>query len=124
MDPAARATPVLERSRALTAALQTLAGTLAAGDPVAVLDCESTLAAALAPRVATGAPLTPADREALRLEIQRTRAALLRCRSLGATHRHLTDATLAALGRHGSYGPQGGASTPRPTRGLDLRARG
>lgn len=124
MDRSAPASAVVDRSRALTAALQTLAETLAAGDPAAVLDCETLMSAALAPAPPIDAALTPADREALCVEIPRTRAALRRCRSLGATHAQLTDATLAALGRHGGYGPQGSASAPRPTRGLDLKAQG
>lgn len=125
MDRAAGASTVLERSRVLTAVLQALADAMASGDAATVLDCEASLRAAVAPRGSdVQARLDPEARAALGDDIARCRAALVRCRALGATHRHVTDATLAALGRHGGYGPHGAVTSPRPTRGTDVRVRG
>ncbi len=113
----------------LRTALDQLAAAMAGGDIDAVLAAESALQAATEPpphAAAAGGLATvvadPASRARLLNEIAGARAALARCRVLGAGAARLVDVTLAALGGAPSYGRHGaGPSRGLPRRGLEAR---
>lgn len=106
------------QARDLRVALEGLAAALASGDASAVLDHEPVVRAAL------GAPdpaptLTDAARAEARRDLAGARAALARCRALGAASAVLANATLDALGRSAGYTRQG-AEAARLTTPADL----
>lgn len=106
------------RARDLRVALEGLAVALAGGDASAVLDHEPAVQAALAP--CDGAPaLTDEARAQAVRDLDAARAALARCRALGAANAVLLGATLDALGRSAGY-TRHGAEAARPTRSADL----
>ncbi len=121
VTPTRHAADVLGQARALRAALEDLAGALSRGDAPGVLAAEPTLQAALAAVDPAGAG-TPEDRDAAAIELAAARAALARCRAIGAANAELTGVTLDVLGRTGSYSRHG-ANQPRGPRGRDLHAR-
>jgi hypothetical protein len=112
---------VLGQARALRAALEDLAGALSRGDAPRVLAAEPALQAALAAVDPAGVG-TREDRDAAAIELAAARAALARCRAIGAANAELTGVTLDVLGRTGSYSRHG-AGQPRGPRGRDLHAR-
>lgn len=97
----------------LRTVLEGLAGALAAGDATAVLDHEPVLRAALSRTGATPA-LADDHREDTRRDLEAARAALARCRALGAANAVLVTATLDALGRAAGYTRQGAEAALRP----------
>lgn len=116
---ASRAADVSARAGALRHALEALATALDSGDAGAVLAQEGLLQAALH----RGAlPLAGADRAAVWHDLVAARAALTRCRAVGAANAELTRVTLEALGRTGAYSRHG-AGAPGGPRGRDLHAR-
>lgn len=114
-----RAATVPEQARALRQALEALATALDSGDSTSVLAQQAALQAAL--RAAPGA-LDAAYRDAVRHDLLATRAALTRCRAIGAATADLTRITLEALGRTGAYSRHGAGASGGP-RGRDLHAR-
>lgn len=116
-----RPVPVLDQARELREVLEALATALGRGDATAVLASEPALQAAVAADGLAGA-LTDEDRPAMAAELQLARAALARCRALGAATAELTGVTLDVLGGIGSYSRHG-AGQPRAPRGRDLHAR-
>ena len=112
---------MLGQARALRTALEDLAGALSHGDAAMVLAAEPALQAALT--TAQSAVLASAEeRHAAAGELAGARAALTRCRAIGAANRELTGVTLDVLGRTGPYNRHG-AGQPRGPRGRDLHAR-
>lgn len=114
-----RDVPVAEVAAGLRAALDRLAGAMAAGDADAVLAAEPVLQAALAHHAASTATLNAVERDLVRQHLLSARAALARCRALGAGRALVAAATLEALGRAPSYGRQGQG----PSRGLHGRLK-
>ena len=116
-----RPVPVLEQARELREVLEALAVALGRGDAAAVLATEPALQAAVAANGSAGS-LPAQDRAATAAELQLARAALARCRAVGAATTALTGVTLDVLGGAGSYSRYG-AGQPRAPRGRDLHAR-
>lgn len=117
-----READVAEVAAGLRSALEQLVGAMALGDIDSVLAAEPMLQAALARQVTTMTAIAAADRALVLHELTGARAALARCRVLGAGAAQLTDATLAALDRVPSYSRQG-AGLSRGWRGRGLKAR-
>lgn len=118
-------TPTIDapaRARALRHALEGLAGALMAGDVTAVLGQEAVLSAALNAPSHASHDDHPEDQLAMVRDLTAARAALARCRALGAASADLTRVTLEALAGPGAYSRQG-AEAPRSPRGRDLHAR-
>ena len=113
---------VADVAAGLRAALDQLAAALTLGDAAAVLAVEPVLQAAVSRQTATMTSLASTERDVVRHDLARARAALARCRVLGAGAAQLTDATLAALDRVPSYSRQG-AGLSRGWRGRGLKAR-
>jgi hypothetical protein len=87
-----------------------------------LVSAESDLAAALA--AVCGVVAVPeAEKAALVPELRAARAALGRCRSLGAAIAYVADATMAAHGRHDEY-DRAGLTAPAvcPPARMDVRA--
>jgi hypothetical protein len=120
MSAATADSTALGRVRALREQLETLAAGLDARDMVKLLECEAALAALVTPGTHV-APL-PEEREQITSDIAAARAALQRCRALGAANALLTDVTLDALGRRAAYGRDGGSPTRSP-KGHGVAAR-
>lgn len=112
---------VLDAILHLRASLDAIAGALAQPDVAHLTTAEAALAQALAEVGAIGI-VDRADRHRLAAEVIRARAALQRCRILGAMATDAARATLAAQGQSESYGRSGAASTP-PLRGHDFTTR-
>jgi len=93
----------------LRVALEHTAGALARPDLETLLAGESDIEVALAELPATY-ELSPEDRRAVRVEVEKAHAALLRCRRLGAALGSFVRISLEAQGR-GEYGPRKVATT-------------
>lgn len=119
--PTRPAPDVVGQVRQLRAALEGLAAALERRDQPTVLASEPLLQAAVGVLPAPG--VAPAEaRQAAATELAGVRAALARCRALGAANAELTSVTLDVLGRTESYSRHG-AGRPRDPRGRDLHAR-
>jgi hypothetical protein len=105
----------------LRASLDAVAAALAEPDVAQLTAAEASLAEALT-EVGSIRGVERADRHLLAAEVIRARAALQRCRVLGAAATDATRATLAAQGRTDSYGRSGAASEVA-LRGLDFDTR-
>lgn len=103
-------------------ALEHLAAAMARSDAGAVLEAEPLLQAAVARQCTTLNAVATADRDLARHEIAGARAALARCRALGASAARTADATLEALRPAPAYSRQG-AGPSRGLRGRGLKAR-
>jgi hypothetical protein len=82
-------TTLLDAVHQLDASLIGLADALQRGDVAAVLDCETSIADALA--VVASADRSPADRHALSRAIDAVRLSIARCRALGQASQDLLD---------------------------------
>lgn len=113
---------VLDAALRLRASLDSVAGALALPDESALLAAESGLAAALAD-LGSVRQIEPAERAALVAELQQARAALARCKILGASMSDATTLSLAAQGKAAGYG-RGGTTilTRAGVSGTGLRA--
>ena len=96
-------TRALAAAARLRDALERTAGALASPDLDALLACESAIEGALAD-IPPFAGLPAEDRRAIRLELDRARATLLRCRRLGAGLREFVRLSFEAQGRGTGYG--------------------
>lgn len=94
-----------------------MASALSTPDETALLDAEQRLAAALGDLGGMTAVVS-GERAAFAIELARARAALVRCRVLGATAADFVQVALAAQGRSGGYD-----RTATPV-GLGLRGTG
>ena len=106
----------------LRLALELLAAAMTRGDADAVLAAEPLLQAAVARQTTTMAAVASADRDVVKRDLLDARAALARCRALGAGRALVAAATLDALGRAPSYSRHGAGPT-RSLRGRRLKAR-
>lgn len=106
----------------LRAALDQLAAAMTLGDADAVLAVEPVLQAAVSRQTATMTSLASTERDVVLHELASARAALARCRALGAGAARVAGATLEALGRAPFYSRHG-AGTSRAPRGRGLKAR-
>jgi hypothetical protein len=113
---------VADVAAGLRAALEQLAAAMTRGDADAVLAAEPLLQAAVGRQAATLAAMASADRDLITRDLLDARAALARCRALGAGRALVAAATLEALGRAPSYSRQGAGPT-RSLRGRGLKAR-
>ena len=106
----------------LRAALDALAAAMTLGDADAVLAAEPVLQVAVGRRAKTMNSLASTDCDLVRQDLTGARAALARCRALGAGSALVAGATLEALGRTPPYSRQGaGSSRSLPGRGLKAR---
>jgi hypothetical protein len=106
----------------LREALEQTADALAQARLDSLLAGEATLEHALA-RLGPVHGLSAAERAVVREELDRARAALLRCRRLGSAMSDFIRLSFDAQGRAPSYGPREGAATPAYAgRGFDTRA--
>jgi len=113
---------VLAATLRLRASLDEVAAALAWPDAAALLAAESRLAAALI-ELGSVRTVAPADRSGIAIELIRARAALARCRVLGAAAGDVSALALAAQGRATGYN-RNGATAPRGAmRGSGLKAR-
>lgn len=117
-----REAAVAEVAAGLRAALDALAAAMTVGDADAVLAAEPALQVAAGRQTGTMTSVASADRELVRKDLTAARAALARCRALGAGTALVAGATLEALGRTPSYSRQG-AGASRSLRGRELKAR-
>jgi hypothetical protein len=113
---------VADVSAGLRAALDQLAAAMTLGDADAVLAVEPVLQAAVSRETATMTNLASTERDVVLHDLARARAALARCRALGAGAALVTGATLEALGRAPFYSRHG-AGTSRDPRRRGLKAR-
>ncbi len=113
---------VADVAAGLRGALDALAAAMTLGDADAVLAAEPVLQAAVGRQAATMTSLPSTDRDLVRQDLMGARAALARCRALGAGTALVAGATLEALGRTPSYSRQG-AGPSRSLRGRGLKAR-
>jgi len=112
---------VTTQVQTLRRALEGLATALAGRDAGAVLAHEGVLHELVAMSTTSSRAATAAD-PALAADLAAARAALARCRALGAAHADMTRVTLDVLGRGVGYSRHG-AGAPRSPRGRDLHAR-
>jgi hypothetical protein len=105
----------------LRASLDAVAAALAQPDVAQLTSAEAALAEALT-EVGVIRGVERADRHLIAAEVIRARAALQRCRILGAAASDATRATLTAQGRTDSYG-RSGETAVTPLRGLDFDTR-
>ncbi len=106
----------------LRAALEALAAAMTLGDADAVLAAEPALQVAVGRRAQAMTSLASTDCDLVRQDLTGARAALARCRALGAGSALVAGATLEALGRTPPYSRQGaGSSRSLPGRGLKAR---
>lgn len=117
-----RGSRVLEATLRLRASLDAVAAALSSPDAGALLAAESEVALAVAD-VGNIRGVDRADHNALKAELILARAALSRCRVLGAMATDATRAILAAQGRLGSYGRTGVSTPSTPPSGRDLNTR-
>lgn len=106
--------PIADYVRAvahLRASLEEAADALAHAHLDRLLACEARLEGALLQL--PGDALSPEVRAAVAGEVERSRAALTRCRRLGAALHDFIRLGLGAQGRGGEYGPRGGSVEPR-----------
>ena len=113
--------PIVEATAQLRAALEDTAHALATADQERLLRGELALQLALARLSAPTQPLEPESRAALRVEVDRTRDSLLRCRQLGETLLEVVSMSLDAQGRTLEYGRRDLTPSPQTPR---VRARG
>lgn len=112
---------VLDATLRLRASLDLVAGALAWPDATALLAAEAGLASALADLGAVR-HVDPADRAAIVAELIQARAALARCRVLGASASDAATLSLAAQGKAAGY-DRGGITISRGAlRGAGLKA--
>jgi len=117
----------MSASRALDAALRfrasldSVAGALALPDETALLAAESGLASALAD-LGSIRHVDPADRAPIAAELKRARAALARCRVLGASACDAATLSLAAQGKAAGYDRAGATRSRAALRGAGLKA--
>lgn len=100
------ASRVLAAALRLRASLDSVAGALAWPDVTGLLMAESGLASALAD-LGSVKRVDPADRAAVAAELIHARAALARCRILGASASDATTLSLAAQGKAAGYNRSG-----------------
>jgi hypothetical protein len=112
---------VLDAALRLRASLDTVAGALALPDETALLAAESGLATALAD-LGSVRHVDPADRMAIAAELRQARAALARCKILGASMSDATTLSLAAQGKAAGYDRGGVTRSRAVVRGTGLRA--
>ncbi len=117
-----RGSRVLEATLRLRASLDAIAGALASPDVARLVAAEADLADALT-EVGSIRGVDRADRHALAAELIRARAALGRCRVLGAVAADAARLTLAAQGRSESYLPSGATAPAAALRGRDFNTR-
>lgn len=113
---------VADVAAGLRAALDQLAAAMTGGDADAVLAVEPVLQAAVSRQTATMTSLASTERVVVLHHIASARAALARCRALGAGRAAVAAATLDALGRAPFYSRHG-AGTSRDPRRRGLKAR-
>ncbi|MEP7118933.1 MAG: hypothetical protein ABI880_15190 [Acidobacteriota bacterium] len=106
----------------LRLALEMLAAAIIIGDADGVLAAEPLLQAAVARQATAMTTIASADRDLVTKDLLDARAALARCRALGAGRALVAAATLDALGRAPSYSRHGAGPT-RSLRGRRLKAR-
>lgn len=94
--------PAIALTARLADALEAVARALSTPDEAALLAAEQRLAAALGD-LGGIAPVVSDERAALAGELARARAALMRCRVLGAAATGFVQVALAAQGRSGGY---------------------
>lgn len=109
--------PAIARAVRLAAALEAVASALSTPDDAALLAAEQRLAASLVDLGGMTA-VASGERAAFATELARARAALARCRVLGAAAADFVQVALAAQGRSGGYD-----RTATPV-GLGLRGTG
>lgn len=114
--------PAVALAARLAAALEAVASALSAPDNSALMAAEQKLAAALAElnhvtAVASG------DRAAIAVELTRARAALARCRILGAAAADVVQAALAAQGCLGGYDRRAAMPVGPGLRGTGMKGR-
>lgn len=117
-----REATVADVAAGLRAALDALAAAMTVGDADAVLAAEPALQVAAGGQTGAMTSVAPAARDLVRQDLTAARAALARCRALGAGTALVAGATLEALGRTPSYSRQGAGSS-RSLRGRELKAR-
>jgi hypothetical protein len=115
------ASPIVEAAAQLRAALEETAQALADADQERLLRGELALQLALDRLSAPAGLHDPASRAALRIEVERMREALLRCRQLGEMLLDVVRMSLEAQGRTLEYGRRELAPPPQPPR---VHARG
>jgi hypothetical protein len=113
---------VIEAALRLRASLDAVAGALSQPDLAGLVAAEADLAAALAD-IGSVRTVDRADRHALAAELILARAALSRCRVLGAVATDAAKYSLAAQGRADDYGRSGNTAAALPLRGLDFDTR-
>lgn len=113
---------VADVAAGLRTALDQLAAAMTLGDADAVLAVEPVLQAAVSRQATTMATLAATERDVVLHDLASARAALARCRALGAGAALVTGATLEALGRTPFYSRHG-AGASRDPRGRGLKAR-
>lgn len=101
----------LEQAERLCDVLERIAGALVELDNEALLAAESTLAE-LVSAFQTMAPCAPADRAAVEAIVHRGRAALMRCRRLGASFTGIARARLSAYATLDTYNNVGAVADP------------
>jgi len=112
---------VLDATLRLRASLDLVAGALAWPDATALLAAEAGLAAALAD-LGSVRSVDPSDRTAIVAELIQARAALARCRVLGASASDAATLSLAAQGRAAGYDRAGVITSRATLRGAALKA--
>jgi hypothetical protein len=112
---------VLDAALRLRASLDSVAGALALPDVSALLMAESGLSSALAD-LGSVSRVDPADRTAIAAELLQARAALARCRVLGASASDAVTLTLAAQGKAAGYTRVGTSKSGAAMRGAGLKA--
>lgn len=113
---------VLDAAVRLRASLDLVAGALASPDLATLVAAESGLAAALYD-LGSVSRVDAADRPLIARELVAARAALARCRVLGAAAADAATLSLAAQGKAAGY-TRAGATAPRTSvRGSGLKAR-
>ena len=115
-DPTSNA---LQSAAALRVGLEEAANALVSGDLMRLLDCEAKIQFALSDlstHRAASLEITDASRTQLMNDIAHARAAIVRCRRHGQALNEFVRISLAALGVHADYGPNGaGAHQQRHT---------
>ena len=112
---------VLDAALRLRASLDSVAGALALPDVTALLAAEAGLAAALAD-LGPVRMVDPADRAAIAAELVQARAALARCRILGASASDAATLALAAQGKAAGYNRAGATASRGVLPGAGLKA--
>ncbi len=113
--------PVVATVQRLRAAVEAVTIALVDRNDAALLACEGALVEALSAALRIRA-VGAADRDAVRAELGRTRAALVHCRALGAALRGVGLDCLQALGATVDYDSDGSMKTNRRRRDLNARA--